>query len=183
MDRQEAERLMRERVRTRNLQNHCLAVEAVMRELARYLGEDEELWGLAGLLHDIDYEETKDDPARHSLVGSAFLAELGLPPEVVYAVKAHNEFHGLERRSNLDRALYASDPLTGLIVAAALVRPEKKLAPVDVPFLLHRFHEKSFARGANRQQIASCAEMGLTLEQFFSLGLQGMKKIAPAIGL
>ncbi|HBT48264.1 MAG TPA: phosphohydrolase [Peptococcaceae bacterium] len=183
MQREHALELLQKYIRTPNLLKHCLAVEAVMRALARHLGEDEEKWGLAGLLHDIDYEETKDDPHRHSLVGGEMLERAGLEPDIVYAVKAHNEVHGLPREDPMSRALYATDPLTGLIVAAALIRPEKRLAPVDVPFLLNRYQEKSFARGAKREQIAACGELGLSLEEFLRIGLEAMKGIAGELGL
>lgn len=183
MQREEALKLLREHLKNKNLFNHSLAVEAVMRRLAEYFGEDPERWGLAGLLHDIDYERTKDDPDRHSIEGAAMLEELGLPEDIVYAVKVHNDRHGLPRRSLMDKALFAVDPLTGFIVAGALIRPEKKLAPVDVPFLMHRFKEKSFARGANRETMKACEELGLSLEDFMALGLEAMKGIAGEIGL
>lgn len=183
MNRDEAYALLTQHLKTKNLVKHCLAVEAVMRRLARHFGEDEEKWGLAGLLHDIDYDRTKDDPARHSLEGAELLAEKGLPEDVVYAVKVHNEAHGLPRKSLMDKALYATDPLTGLIVAGALIRPEKKLAAIDVEFLKNRYGEKSFARGANRETIAACSEMGLSLEEFLGLGLEAMQGISDEMGL
>jgi putative nucleotidyltransferase with HDIG domain len=183
LKREEALELLKTKVRNKNLLKHMYAVEAVMGGLARHFSENEELWKLAGLLHDIDYDQTKDDPARHSLVGGAMLTEADLPEEVVYAVKCHNDYHGLERKSMLDKALYATDPLTGLIVAGALIKPEKKLASIDVPFLLNRFHEKSFARGARREVIASCSEMGLSLEEFLVIGLEAMKEINQELGL
>ena len=130
-----------------------------------------------------DYDKTKDDAASHSLVGAEILEQAGLPSEVVYAVKSHNHYHGLERKSLMDKALYASDPLTGLIVAGGLIRPEKKLEPVDVQFLMNRFYEKSFARGANREQIAACSELGLSLEEFIEIGLEAMKGIHKELGL
>ncbi|MBF7081686.1 HDIG domain-containing protein [Desulfallas sp. Bu1-1] len=183
MTRDQAYELLKKHLKTKNLIKHSLAVEAVMRRLARHFGEDEEKWGLAGLLHDIDYDRTKDDPLRHSLEGAELLAELGLPEDVVYAVKVHNEAHGLPRKSLMDKALYSTDPLTGLIVAAALIKPEKKLSAIDVEFLLKKFGEKSFARGANREIITSCTEMGLELEQFLGLGLEAMQGIAGEMGL
>ncbi|WP_258360909.1 HDIG domain-containing metalloprotein [Moorella sulfitireducens (nom. illeg.)] len=183
MTRQEALQLLAKHVKNQNLRKHCLAVEAVMRALARHFGEDEEKWSLAGLLHDIDYESTKDAPHRHSLVGAEMLAREGLPEEVVYAVKAHNGHHGLARTDLMSKALYATDPLTGLIVAAALIRPEKKLAIIDVPFLMNRYHEKSFARGASRETIAACSELGLSLEDFMHIGLEAMQAIAGELGL
>ena len=181
--RSEALRLLEEHVKSKNLLKHMYAVETVMRALARHFKEDEELWGLAGLLHDIDYDSTKDDFPQHGLVGGKILEEAGLPAELVYAVKSHNWYHGLPRKSLLDKALYATDPLTGLIVAGALIRPEKKLDAVDLAFLINRFHEKSFARGANRELIASCSEMGLTLEEFISIGLKAMQDIHNELGL
>lgn len=183
MNREQAYDLLKQHLKTQNLINHSLAVEAVMRRLARHFNEDEELWGLTGLLHDIDYDKTKDDPEKHSLLGAEILTEEGLPGELVYAVKVHNERHGLPRKSMLDKALYATDPLTGLIVAGALIRPEKKLEAVTVKSLLKRFNEKAFARGANREQIASCSELGLSLEEFMTLGLEAMQRIAGEMGL
>lgn len=183
MTREEAYVVLKQHLKNKNLIKHCLAVEAVMCRLAKHFEGDEQKWGMAGLLHDIDYDTTKDDPAKHSLKGSAILAELGLPGDVVQAVKVHNEAHGLPRETLMDKALYATDPLTGLIVAGALIKPEKKLAAIDVPFLLNRFAEKGFARGANREQINSCSELGLTLEQFMGLGLEAMQGIAEEMGL
>jgi len=181
--REEALKVLKEHLKNKNLVNHCIAAEVVMRRLARQFGEDEELWGLAGLLHDIDYDDTKDDPATHSLKGAEILEQLGLPSDVVYAVKVHNEYHGLPRESRMDKALYAVDPLTGLVVAGALIKPEKKLAAIDVAFLMNRFNEKSFARGANREQIASCRELGLTLEEFIGFGLEAMQEHHAELGL
>ncbi|BAF60895.1 predicted hydrolase [Pelotomaculum thermopropionicum SI] len=183
MNRAEALSLLKKNLTSKNLFNHSLAVEAVMCRLAEHFGQDREKWGLAGLLHDIDYDRTKDDPDRHSLEGAEMLAGLGLPEDVVYAVKVHNHRHGLPRLSMLDKALYATDPLTGLIVAGALIRPEKKLAAIDVPFLMNRFHEKSFARGANRETIRTCSELGLSLEEFLGLGLEAMQGIAEELNL
>jgi len=139
ISRKEALEVLEQNIENKNLLNHCFAVEAIMRGLAVHFGEDEELWGLAGLLHDIDYDQTKDDPARHSLIGAEILEKMGLPAELVYAVKVHNHYHGLPRQSLLDKALYAADPLSGLIVAGALIRPEKKLEAVEVASLLKRF--------------------------------------------
>lgn len=176
-------KLIQERVKNKNLIKHMLATEAVMRRLAREWGEDEELWGLAGLLHDIDYDETSGQPDRHSLEGARILAELGLPEEIVYAVKVHNEYHGLPRLSRLDKALHAVDPLTGLIVAAALIHPTKRLSAINGEFVEKRFGEKSFARGANREQIARCAELGLSLRRFIDLGVEAMQAISDDLGL
>lgn len=183
MKREEALKLVKQHVKNRNLIKHMLAVEAIMRALATKLTMDVEQWGLAGLLHDIDYDQTADQPEQHSIIGAQMLADLSVDPEIVYAVKVHNEVHGFPRQSPLDKALYAADPLSGLIVAAALIHPERKLAVIDVPFLVNRFHEKSFARGANREQIETCQELGLSLEQFLDLSLQALQAINVELGL
>ncbi|NLK01027.1 MAG: HDIG domain-containing protein [Clostridia bacterium] len=183
MTREEGYKILKKNLKNNNLIKHCLAVEAVMKSLAGHFSEDEELWALTGLLHDIDYEETADDPERHSLVGGEMLEEMGFPEELVYAVKAHNEVHGLELKSTLDKALFAVDPLTGLIVAAALISPEKKLKAIDTQFVLNRFKESSFARGANRDQIQYCEQLGFQLEDFIGIGLEAMKSISDELGL
>ncbi|MCL6548291.1 MAG: HDIG domain-containing protein [Alicyclobacillus sp.] len=182
MDREEALSLMRARNPRINLQKHMLAVEAVMRAVARRFGEDEELFGLVGLLHDLDYEETVEDPYQHGLRAADELARLGYPPEVVAGVRAHSPANTV-RTSLLDRALHAVDPLTGLIVAAALITPSKKLAAIDAQFVQNRMNEKGFARGANREQIRSCEEFGLPLAEFLDLGVRAMQAIAGELGL
>lgn len=184
MDRNQALTEVKKRVKNRNLLKHMYAVEAVMRALAQRLGDDEEKWALAGLLHDIDYEETAQQPEEHSLVGAEILEELQVAPEIVYAVKVHNPAHGIERRSRLDHALHIADPLTGLIVAAALIHPSKKLAAIDSQFIINRFGEKQFARGANREQISQChRDLGICLEEFIELGLMAMQDISDDLGL
>jgi putative nucleotidyltransferase with HDIG domain len=158
-------------------------VEAVMRRLARHFGEDEERWGAAGLLHDIDYEETKNDHHAHSIKSGEIAAELGFDEEIVDAVKAHNEIHGLPRETKMAKALYSADPLTGLIVASALISPKKKLSGIDTDFVFNRMGEKSFARGANRDIIRACSELGLSVTEFISLGLEAMQGISKELGL
>ncbi len=183
MNRDEALSLLKEHLTNANLVKHSLAVEAVMRELAGHFEKDADIWGLAGLLHDIDYDRTKDSPEQHSLIGAEILEENGLPEDVVYAVKVHNHVHGLPRNSLMDKALYCTDPVTGLITAGALIKKEKSLSAIDVAFLLNRFGEKSFARGANRETIQTCSEIGLSLEEFLSLGLKAMQGISTDLGL
>ncbi|SHF14816.1 HDIG domain-containing metalloprotein [Caloramator proteoclasticus] len=183
MNREMALKEITSRVSNKNLINHMVAVEAIMGGLAEKLGEDKERWMLCGLLHDIDYEETMDAPEKHSILGAKILEELGLDEDIVYAVKVHNEIHGLERRSRMDKALWAADPLSGLITACALVMPDKKLENVTVDSVLKKMKKKDFAKGANREQIKSIEEIGLTLEEFIEIGLESMKKIAQEIGL
>jgi putative nucleotidyltransferase with HDIG domain len=183
MTREEAFNLVKENLNNVNLVKHVLATEAVMRALAKKLGQDEEKWGLVGLIHDIDYEKTADSPEQHGLVGAQMLADAGMDVETVNAVKAHNEALGYERTTLLDNALYAADPVTGLIVAAALVKPSKKLADVDTEFVLKKFREKSFARGASREQIMGCVKLGISLEEFIGLAIEAMQGIADELAL
>jgi len=181
LDRAAALNLVQSTVKNQNLLKHMLALEACMRFLARRLEQDEEKWGLAGLVHDLDYEQTKDDPTSHGMVGAALLSNHGVAPDVVQAVRAHSG--NVPAESLLDKAIVAADPLTGLIVAAALMHPTKKLAALDTDFILRRFKEKRFAAGANRDQIAGCTGLGLSLEEFLGICLEAMKSVAPDLGL
>jgi len=184
MERNELFKTLKEKVKDDHLIKHMLATEAVMRAVAKRLGQDEEKWGIAGLLHDIDYEVTKEDPDKHSLIGAEWLKEMGLPDDIVYAVKVHNERHGLPRNSLLDKALYAVDPLTGFITAVALVMPDKKLATVKVKSLKKKFKDKSFAAGASRDQIRTCeSELRIPLNEFFEIALKAMQEISEELGL
>jgi len=181
--RDEALALVQERVANRNLVNHCVATEIIMEALARHFelsAEDTERWALAGLLHDLDYAETAEDFERHGIVTAELLGDR-IDDEMLHAILAHAGKAPLE--SLFDRALYAADPTTGFIVAAALVRPEKDLAGVEVRSLLKRWKEKAFARGANREQMAVCEEIGLTREEFLGIALDAMKGRAGDIGL
>ena len=182
MDRTTALSLLTANVKNKNLVKHCLACEAVLGALAARLGEDEATWRLAGLLHDVDYDQTADSPDDHAQIGGRILEEAGLDSAVVHAVLAHND--KVSRDSNLDKALWCTDPLTGLIVAAALIRSEKKLSAIDAQFVLNRMKEKSFARGANRDQIRACEqELGLTLDEFVGIGVKAMQDISDDLGL
>jgi len=176
--------VLKENVANQNLIKHCLAAKAIMEELAEHFGEGKEKWGTAGLLHDIDYEKTKGDPAQHSLVGAQMLEELGFDKDICRAVKVHNEAHGIRPETLMEKALFVSDPLTGLIVAATLVLPSKKIADLTAENIFNRFGEKSFAKGANREIIKKCEELlGLNLADFITIGLRAMQKIAGELGL
>ncbi len=154
-----------------------------MEALARRLGEDEDEWGLTGLLHDIDVELTEGDMNNHSKLGADLVREMGGSEAMTHAILCHNETHGIPLETKLDKALFCADPLTGLITAAALVRPDKKLAGVEAKSVNKRFKEKSFAAGANREHIAGCRELGLELDEFIELGLKAMQGIAADLGL
>lgn len=184
MKREQGLELLNQNISNQNLIKHCLAVEAIMKALACHFDEDEEKWGLTGLLHDIDYEKTKGEAHQHSLVGSKMLEDLGIDKNVCQAVKVHNEVHGILPQTLMEKALFVTDPLTGLIVAGALVLPSKKLADLTVENVLNRFKEKSFTRGVNREIIKKCQELlNLSLEDFVKIGLETMQKIADDLGL
>ncbi len=183
MTRDEALDSIEANVENKNTIKHMLATEAILRALAKRLGEDEEEWGLTGLLHDIDMELTEGDMSTHSKLGADLVREMGASEAMAHAILYHNEAHGIPRESQLDKALLCADPLTGLVIAAALVRPDKKLASVEAKSVRKKFKEKSFAAGANREQIAQCAELGIELDEFIELGLKAMKGIAEDLGL
>ncbi len=181
MTREEALKLIEEKIHNERLKKHLFAVEACMKHLALHFGEDSERWGLAGLLHDIDYEDTYKNPEKHAIIGAEILKERGVEKEIVDAVLAHADKG--PRDTLMAKALYSADPLTGLIVASALMHPEKRLKSLDTGFLMRRFKEKGFARGASREQIKACEEMGLSLEEFMEICLKAMKEIDQVLGL
>jgi len=183
MTREEALDSIKANVENKNLINHMLATEAIMRALAKRLGENEEEWGLTGLLHDIDVELTEEDMSTHSKLGADLARELGASEAMAHAILCHNETHGIPQETKLDKALFCADPLTGLIIAATLIRPDKKLAGLEAKSVRKRFKEKSFAAGANREQISQCSEIGLELDEFIELGLKAMQGIAADLGL
>jgi putative nucleotidyltransferase with HDIG domain len=183
MEREKALLLVEKHIGNRNLVNHTLAVEAIIRGLARHLSEDEDLWGLVGLLHDIDYSLTEDEPERHTLVAEDMLTGL-VPEEVVRAIKAHNHEHtGVEPESRMEKALIAADAVSGLLIACALVQPSKKLEDVKVKSVKKKFKAKDFARNVSRERILLCEDLGLERGEFFDISLKSLKGIAGEIGL
>jgi len=184
MNRDEALTLVTDRVQNENLVKHMLATEAIMGALAERLGGDQERWRMAGLLHDLDAEETAGDMGTHATLAGAWLQEAGLQDEeVLSAIRAHNPDNGSVVVSAMDRALFACDCLTGLITAAALIRPEKKLGLVKLSSLKKRFKEPAFARGARREDIMTCSDLGLELDEFLELGLNAMQEVSDELGL
>jgi len=184
VNREQALELVRQRVHGDNLVKHMLAAEAIMGALARRLGEDEDRWRLAGLLHDLDAEETVETMEAHGTTTVGWLREAGFEDEeVLQAIAAHNPGNGSRILSRMDRALFACDPLTGLITAAALIRPEKRLDLVALKSLKKRYKEPSFAKGARREDIATCTGLGFELEEFLAIGLEAMQGVSDDIGL
>jgi len=183
MNREDAWALLCEYTKNPGLRKHGLAVEAAMRAYARKFGEDDEKWAIVGLLHDFDYEihPTAD---KHPMEGSKILRERGYPEDVIYAVLCHADHLELERRSPMDKTIYAVDELTGLISAVALVKPNKSLAEVDAPSVRKKMKDKAFARSVNRDDIVrGAAALGVDLDEHIAFVIEAMKPAAGELGL
>lgn len=187
MTRQQAWELLNSHMKNQNLLRHCLAVEAVMGAFAKYFKEDEAIWRIVGLLHDGDYAEVKKDPSQHTLKMHQWLKDAGeTDPRILEAILSHNFAHTGQNspKNNLEWSLYCCDELTGLIVAVALVRPEKKLATVIVESVMKKWNIKQFAAGAKREQIAMCEEkLGIKLTDFVGIALKAMQDRSNELGL
>ncbi len=185
MDRDKAFNLIEEHIKNGNMIKHCLASEAVLRALARELGEDEDKWGLAGLLHDIDVEITNADLNVHTREAAIILKDEGVDEDVIEAIRLHNELaHPGEKRSTMfQHALAAGETITGLIIATALVYPDKKLGSVKVKSVTKRMKEKAFARTVNREIIRECEELGMDINRFAGIALGAMQGISHQLGL
>ncbi len=183
MDRQGAWALLNEHTKTRGLIKHALAVEAAMRAYAGKFGENEEKWGIVGLLHDFDYER-HPSPEEHPLVGSAILEREGYPEDVIYAIKSHADYLDLPRRSLMDKTFYAVDELCGFLVAVALVRPGRKIAEVPVKSVKKKLKDKAFARSVNREDIRrGCEDLGVELSEHIQFVVSAMAGVAVELGL
>ena len=166
----------------KHLVQHALASEAVMRALARHLGQDEEVWGLTGLLHDLDYPLTHDEPAKHGLVGPERIGD-GLPEEALHASRAHpGDRTGVEPSSAFDYALRCGETVTGLVVTAALVRPTG-MEGMQASSLKKKMKDKAFAASVNRDCIRQCSELGMELGDFLTLAIGAMAEIDEELGL
>lgn len=189
MTRPEAFDTLKTLISNPNLIKHCLACEAIMIALCLHFNPDADevtvnKWGTVGLLHDGDYEETKDDPKKHTLVLEEQIGDK-IDQDVMYAIKAHNYLNnGAVPKTLMDWSIYCCDELSGLIVAAALIHPDKKLTSLDTNFIMKRFNDSAFARGANREQIKTCeTKLNIPLEDFINLSLSAMQRISNELGL
>jgi len=183
MDREEAFQIVQEHVTNENLIRHMLAVEAAMRFYAKKYNQDEELWGIVGLLHDFDWE-IHPDLNRHPQDGVEILRERGVSEKVCRAILSHADHTGIPRESLMEKALYACDEITGLIVAVALVRPSRSLKDLTVKSVKKKWKDKSFAAGANREEISrGVDELGVDLWEHSDNVIQAMREIAPDLGL
>jgi putative nucleotidyltransferase with HDIG domain len=183
INRDSAWNLMCEFTQSDSLRKHMLAVEACMRAYARKFGEDQEKWGITGLLHDFDYEKYPT-PQEHPFVGNKILEERGYPDEMRRAILSHADYSGVKRESMMEKTLFACDELAGFITATALVKPGKSLAEVEAKSVRKKMKDKAFARSVNRDDITSgAADMGLDLEEHIAFCIEAMKAIAPELGL
>lgn len=180
MEQEAAIALVREKVGKETTFRHLVSVEGVMRRLARHFGEDEAAWGLTGLFHDLDQDVTAGDAAAHGYLAAGWLREAGVDEAVVNAVLAHAHPEFLNDR--MSRAIVAADAVAGLLVAAALPRPEKA-SGMKVSSVRKKLKERSFAPGVNRDEIHQCTDLGLELDEFIALGIEGLQEVAADIGL
>ena len=187
MTRAKALKLLHKNMESPNLRRHCYAVEAVMRSLAKRFGEDVDKWGIVGLLHDGDYEKTRETPEKHTLMMAGWLKKAKVTDkEILSAILSHNYAHTSENppENRLEWSLYCCDELTGFIVAVALVRPDKKLSSVTVESILKKWGQKAFAAGVKREQIKECeGRLGIPLPDFIDMSLKAMQGIAKDLGL
>ena len=183
MTRNDAWSLLTEFTLSESLRKHALSVEACLRAYARKFGEDEELWGVVGLIHDFDYEKYPS-AEEHPYKGNAILAERGWSEEVRRAVMSHAEYTGVSRDSKLEKTLFACDELAGFITATALVKPNKSLAEVDAKSVRKRMKDKAFARSVSREDIINgAAALGVDLDEHITFCIEAMGQIAPELGL
>jgi len=187
MTRDEAYKLVTSWIKNKNLVKHMVAVEAEMRALAKHFKEDEDLWGITGLVHDADYEKVKEDMEKHSLLTVEELKKLGADQKIIDAVASHVwkwNSKAPEPKSKMEWALYTCDELSGFIIACALVRPDKKLSSVEVKSVLKKWPQKAFAAGVNREQIELCEEkLGIKLPEFIEINLKALQGIHKELGL
>ena len=183
MDRSEALSLVHEYVKSESLVRHMLAVEAAMRFYAQKLGQDQEIWGLTGLLHDFDWE-IHPTAREHPVDGSPILREHGVSEDIVRAILSHGSNTGIPRETPMEKALTACDEITGLITAVALVRPSRSLSDLTSSSVKKKWKDKAFAAAVNRDEIAQSAqEFGVDLWEHVDNVILAMRQIAPELGL
>jgi putative nucleotidyltransferase with HDIG domain len=183
INRKEAFDLLKKYLREDKLVKHSLAVEAILIDMAKKLGEDDKLWGVIGLLHDLDYEYTKREPEKHANLSTQILEGL-LPDTGLNAIKAHNYTHtDYIPTTSIDKALIAADAVSGLIIATALIIPSKKLSDIKIETLINKYKDNSFARGCSRNRIALCLDAGIEIDKFLALSLNALKGISDSLGL
>ncbi len=182
LSREDSLKLLEENIKNEALKKHMLAVSAIMKGLGRRFHQKEELWEFVGLLHDIDYEKVEGDMEVHGKV-SAEMLEGEVPEDCLHAIRAHNELTGAKPETLIDKSLIIADAISGLIVAVALVMPNKKLSEVKVKSIKKKFKDKSFARNVDRNRIMMCEEIGLEYGEFLDIALKSLQEISDDLGL
>lgn len=183
ISREEAYQLLKKYLKNPNLIKHSIAVEAILADMAKKLHKDEDLWRITGILHDLDYEYTKEEPEKHATISAQILEGL-IPDKALNAIKAHNYMHTSQvPSSSLDKSLIAADAVSGLIIATALIIPSKKLQDVRIETLYGKFKDKSFAAGCNRKRIELCTDVGIELPSFLKLSLESLQTVANELDL
>ena len=187
-DRAQAWELLTEYTQSESLRKHALAVEACLRACARKFGEDEETWGIVGLLHDFDYERWPNLEHRpdsgHPIEGSKILRERGYSEEIIHAILSHADYMNVPRLSRLEKTLFACDELAGFITAATLVRPTKSIFDLEARSVRKRFKDKAFARAVSREDmIKGAAQMDVDLDEHIAFCIEAMRSVADALGL
>lgn len=180
----EAESLVKQHVSGEFLLKHMLATEAIMRESAKFLKEDAEMWALCGLLHDIDFEKTKQNPVMHGVLAQELLQDKDLPREILRAILAHNSMiqNPVAREKKMEHTLVAADSMTGLIIACAMVKG-KKIENVSEDSVKNAFKKRGFAAGSKRENIIECEKAGISYDKFVEVSLKAMKEIKERLGL
>lgn len=182
--REEALILLKKNIQNEAMIRHSIASEAVMRALANHFNEDEEAWGLAGLLHDIDVERTNANPKTHGTLTPEILSGNSIPAQVIEAIVMHNEDAAPRaRETRLEHALAAGETITGLIMATTYVYPDRKIASVKQKSIVKRMKEKNFAASVKRENILECEKIGISIEQFAQISLTAMCAISTELGI
>jgi uncharacterized protein len=183
MDRNESLCLLKKHVGKANLLKHMYAVEAIMLEAADFLSEDKERWAFIGLIHDIDFEKTENSPESHTILAEEMLCGK-VDDEAIKIIKTHNFEHTkIMPQEKIEKALIAADAISGLLIAAALIIPSKKLADVKVESIEKKFKQKDFARNCSRENILFCEQIGIPREKFFEISLRALQKVSDELGL
>lgn len=184
LERDEALTLLKKHIKNNNLIKHCIATEAIMKKLAKRFSKDEDLWGITGLIHDLDLEITKDSLDKHAVTAVEMLKEYDYPKEGLKAILAHNgDVLNIEHETDFDYALTCAETITGLIVATALVYPDKKIKSVKPKSVRKRMKEKLFAKNVNRDSIMLCEKIDMALDDFILLSIEAMCEIDEELGL
>ncbi len=177
MTRDEALEELKIRLSDKYMLQHSIVSEAIMREFALYYNDDIETWGMAGLLHDIDYEKTSNNPSLHGSVGADILENLNVDETVVYCIRAHNDFLGIPRNRKIDKVLFIADSISDLIINSALTLPNKKISKVSVDNILNMLSEKELVGATGWDKIKYLDELNLTLEKFVEISVKAMQKV------